>query len=218
MHLIAERKLTLKRADATESSVLVRMWSPEPTGRRGWSCLVEFVTPGERTIRFSGSGADAFQAITFALHMIPTRLLRFADVGEISCEGAEGHWFPPILIQSSAAEAPPDEETTQGKDAGMGDGHDFTPVAERRFRVVGDPARELQLELGKPFLDSDPSRGWTCPYIIRGTEGARVQLVHGIDAVDALLVAMQSARADLEGAGLVVEYEGSERGDTGLPK
>jgi hypothetical protein len=113
------------------------------------------------------------------------------------------------MVHDSCA-VPPDQITQTSIQA---------PVAERSFRVVGEPDREIVLEIGRPFPDPDPTGDWMCPYILHGTDGARVQFVHGIDAVHALLVAMQGARIDLENAGLVVDHFGGEGpGDTGLPK
>jgi hypothetical protein len=91
------------------------------------------------------------------------------------------------------------------------------PVAERRYRVVGEPAREIVLEIGRPFLDPDPTGDWMCPYILHGMEGAAVKFVHGIDGVQALLGAMRSARSDLEAAEFLVAFEEGEPGDTGMP-
>ncbi len=89
------------------------------------------------------------------------------------------------------------------------------PIAVRRFTVAGEPGREVVLTLGKPR----PSLGdWACSVLIEGLPRARRRRVHGVDALQALQLAMQHARAELDASGLdLLWLDPHTPGDVGLP-
>ncbi|MFT3764081.1 MAG: hypothetical protein QM820_00930 [Minicystis sp.] len=94
------------------------------------------------------------------------------------------------------------------------------PIAVRRFLVVDEPGREVVLTIGKPRLDqSSRSPGtWFCSVLIEGIPDERRRRVHGVDAVQALQLAMEYARRALDASGVAVTlFEHGEPGDTGLP-
>ncbi len=90
------------------------------------------------------------------------------------------------------------------------------PIAERRFSVVGEPAREVVVTIGKPR--PDPSGDWRCSFRIRGISDDRRRVARGLDALQALLLAVEGAREALAASDLVLLWEGGEAGDTGLPR
>jgi hypothetical protein len=98
---IAEQELTLKRPTGVEQKVIVRMWPPERGERGTYECRAEIELVGEEPIRFSGEGADAFQAITFAMSRIPICMARIDASGGLSLEWDNAHQFPPAFARSA---------------------------------------------------------------------------------------------------------------------
>lgn len=89
------------------------------------------------------------------------------------------------------------------------------PIAVRRFTVLGEPDREVTLTLGKPR----PSLGdWACSVLIEGIPNARRRRIHGVDAVQALQLALEYARRELDRSGLALTWlDEGEPGSLGLP-
>lgn len=95
-----------------------------------------------------------------------------------------------------------------------------TPVVERRLSVIDDPHRVLVVRIGRPVPDPDPGGNWRCPYQIDGIDDASVQHAHGIDALQALIMAIEATRVKLGSSGLELSWEGGEPGenDAGIPR
>ncbi len=90
------------------------------------------------------------------------------------------------------------------------------PIAERRLAVVGEPAREVVITIGKPRPEADPSV-WRCSFLVEGIPDARRRVAHGADSLQALQCAVQGAKATIEAAGVVCTW-GTEPGDIGIPR
>lgn len=89
------------------------------------------------------------------------------------------------------------------------------PIAVRRFFVVDQPGREVVLTIGKPR----PWRGdWACAVLVEGVPNERRRRVCGVDAIQALQIALEYARRTLDASGLSLTlFENGEPGDLGLP-
>lgn len=73
--------------------------------------------------------------------------------------------------------------------------HELGTVIARRTFECGE--NNLMLEIGMPYpMDEGQSDCW-CPYRIRGLGSGQVRRVGGVDSMQALFLAMQSAAADL---------------------
>ncbi len=74
-------------------------------------------------------------------------------------------------------------------------------IARRDYALsVASELKPLVLEIGKPapFPDT-PDRDWYCPWVIRGLDSPIEHWAGGVDALQALLMALSGARADLLG-------------------
>jgi hypothetical protein len=92
------------------------------------------------------------------------------------------------------------------------------PIAVRRYTVEGEPGREIVLVIGKPIAPPPPSNEWSCPLLISGLSDKEFfHYVPGIDAIQALQLAMRRARAELDASKLPIKWLG-EIGDIGLPR
>jgi hypothetical protein len=165
MHAIAERELTLKKLDGTKTQVIVRMGAPEPASDGGWTSPVEIVAPNEDPVRFSGSGVDAFQAVTSALYLIPIHIVKLSQLGALSFSGESGHWFPRILIR------PTSEASLSAEAAGLTD--EIEPAkptmrpadtwAERILEFTpndGSAPSRLFVKIGRPYTEPGMSGAW----------------------------------------------------------
>lgn len=74
-----------------------------------------------------------------------------------------------------------------------------TVVAERHFgaRNVAGEEREVVLRIGAPIPDPRPGGDWCCPYQITGLPHNRASRAFGVDPLQAFLLALQKARAEL---------------------
>ena len=65
-------------------------------------------------------------------------------------------------------------------------------IAVRRLRLLGEPDREIVLKLGRPQLspDSLEYEEYYCPYQIAGAGDERVRYAAGVDAFQALQLAL----------------------------
>jgi len=88
------------------------------------------------------------------------------------------------------------------------------PIAVRRYDVAGEPGRQIVLTIGKPRA----SRGdWACSVLIEGIPRERRRLIYGVDAVQAMQLAMVYARHELDASGLSLTFMEGEPGDVDLP-
>lgn len=58
---------------------------------------------------------------------------------------------------------------------------------------------------------------WLCPYQIVGLGGSRVEVAYGLDAIQALQLALEAIRLKLERISQCT-WEGGDNGDTGFPR
>ncbi|WP_155798763.1 DUF6968 family protein [Sorangium cellulosum] len=95
---------------------------------------------------------------------------------------------------------------------------EYTPIAVRRYSVEGQPEREIVLKIGQPFQVSPPGVDWACPVVLEGLGDGHSKCVYGIDGVQAIQLAIQYARIQLEASGLPLLWMSEEPGDLGLPR
>jgi hypothetical protein len=74
-----------------------------------------------------------------------------------------------------------------------------TAIAERRLRVSDSPNRAIWVRLGapRPFPD-DPLSNYYCPYQITGVGDERVRYAGGVDALQALELALHLLPTELD--------------------
>ena len=93
------------------------------------------------------------------------------------------------------------------------------PIAVRRFSVLDKPDHEVVLTIGKPRPDPrSEGRDWMCSVLIEGIPKERRRRICGIDAIQALQLALDYARRELDASGLDITWlEPHTPGDYGLP-
>ena len=96
-------------------------------------------------------------------------------------------------------------------------------VATRVLRLLGgetSPDKEAVVKIGKPQPFPD-GRDYFCPYQITGLGDEKVRYFGGIDAIQALHLAIVAAGADVfalnELCGGRLRWDGDEHGDLGFP-
>jgi hypothetical protein len=74
-----------------------------------------------------------------------------------------------------------------------------TIVAERHFEARNEAGEEheVALRIGIPTHDPRPDGDWSCRYQITGVPNNRVGVAFGIDSLQAFLLALEKARAEL---------------------
>jgi hypothetical protein len=73
-------------------------------------------------------------------------------------------------------------------------------IAERRltFQAEAGWSREIEVRIGRPIPDPpEPDRVWVCPYQVFGLGRDRVMGIFGVDAMQALLLAVHTIPAEL---------------------
>jgi hypothetical protein len=106
-----------------------------------------------------------------------------------------------------------------GQQAGGAD--DLDPVVERTFeRHTASGVSEVRLVLGRPAPDPADGGDWRCRVVITGLPDPVDRHAYGIDALQALALAIEMAAADLRyarlPAGERVTFLGGP--DLGLPR
>jgi uncharacterized protein DUF6968 len=77
------------------------------------------------------------------------------------------------------------------------------PIALREYTLlVGSERREVVVQIGRPapFPDT-PDRDWYCPWVIQGLNTPVQHEAVGVDALQALLMALSGLRAELQSIG-----------------
>ncbi|HEX2573584.1 MAG TPA: hypothetical protein VH877_28805 [Polyangia bacterium] len=75
---------------------------------------------------------------------------------------------------------------------------------------------EIRVRLGRPEPVSEDE--WRCPYRVElGPPAARTRYAHGVDAFQALLMALMGIRAALAESERRLSWQGGEPGDAGIP-
>ena len=88
-------------------------------------------------------------------------------------------------------------------------------VAERQLQ--GElPSQIAVLKIGKPR--KEPGGDWYCPYRISGIGFQGVRKARGIDALQALLMAIEAVRTILDEHETKWTWEGGEEGESGIPR
>jgi hypothetical protein len=86
------------------------------------------------------------------------------------------------------------------------------PLISRRYRVAGDPSRVVVLTISKPRRWR---KDWVCSIRIEGIPNGR-SIAPGIDSLQALQLAITSARMMLDASGLPLLWLDGEPGDVGI--
>jgi hypothetical protein len=86
------------------------------------------------------------------------------------------------------------------------------PIAERALVRAGRKG-QLTVRLGAPKKAQDVD--WVCPYQILGLRDSKVGAAYGVDALQALMMALEKIRVRLEKAGSGYTWLG---GDAGFPR
>lgn len=88
-------------------------------------------------------------------------------------------------------------------------------ISTRRFTVADDPGRIVVASVGMPM--PDPAGDWRCAFHIEGVESGGPFDAHGIDALQAVLLAIEGTRKALDDSRLTLAWSGGEPHDTGIP-
>lgn len=72
---------------------------------------------------------------------------------------------------------------------------DLGPVIATRTLASGD--RTISVSIGQPFVPPDFDGNWCCPYRIEGLGGGAIRYAGGVDAVQALWMALLMIGTDL---------------------
>ena len=93
-------------------------------------------------------------------------------------------------------------------------------IAVRRLFLVDEPNREILIKMGLP-QKTPGEEDFYCPFQITGIDDARPQAIIGIDAFQAMQLAMRYIGARLallnRNNGGRLRWEGDEQGDFGFP-
>lgn len=90
-------------------------------------------------------------------------------------------------------------------------------VIARRVLASEPPSqRKYEVRIGKP--EPDGAGDWRCAYHVRGIGMRSPRYAFGVDSVQALILALNAVRSDLEAAGDACHWVGGERGDSGFPR
>ena len=95
-------------------------------------------------------------------------------------------------------------------------------IAERRLRVSGHPELDVRIRIGtpRPFPDA-PHGDYYCPYQISGLGSAKVRHTGGVDAVQALELAIHILPTELDALRQThpgLGWEDAPEGDYGFSK
>ncbi|MDI7182678.1 DUF6968 family protein [Leptospira santarosai] len=73
-----------------------------------------------------------------------------------------------------------------------------TVIAERKLSLkVGRKKQTVLIRIGKPKISNDPKMDWYCPFQISKIGLDTIKAAHGIDSIQALLLAMKMIEAIL---------------------
>lgn len=89
-------------------------------------------------------------------------------------------------------------------------------VATRRLWLEESEERTAVVKIGKPRKMKGGD--WECPFQISGLGMRKIEYGHGVDAMQALVQAIEGIRVRLEQAGMPLTWEGGESGSTGFTR
>lgn len=78
------------------------------------------------------------------------------------------------------------------------------PIAIRRYQNLSSPGRTILVTIGAPQPHAEGD--WACPLDIQGIPGRRPPHVFGVDAIQALQMAIEAARFHLESSGIRFQW------------
>jgi hypothetical protein len=81
----------------------------------------------------------------------------------------------------------------------------FGPIIAERRLVARDDGKVVRVSLGAPRPHGDTG-DWACPFRIRGAGLARTEFAYGIDAMQALMSALEGIRYTLDEIGLALDW------------
>ena len=89
-------------------------------------------------------------------------------------------------------------------------------IARRTLTEQSDTRRKIIASIGLPRRDRLSNRDWECPFLIEGIDNSEVQLAFGVDALQALIQAIEGVRVALEKTGHNFFWLDQEQG-VGIP-
>jgi hypothetical protein len=87
-------------------------------------------------------------------------------------------------------------------------------IASRTF--TDDSGKEVTVALGAPYAVGVDE--WACPYDVSGLSPAQVRHARGIDAFQAILMALDAIYRLLDASPNALSWKGGDPGDTGIPR
>jgi hypothetical protein len=90
-------------------------------------------------------------------------------------------------------------------------------IAERTLERRDSPHRTVVVSLGKPRRTKG-AKDWECPFRIRGSGMRRVEYGRGIDAFQALTMALEGIRYHFDRSGMRLGWQGVFEDQTGFQR
>ena len=90
-------------------------------------------------------------------------------------------------------------------------------IAERSLHRCDSPGRIVVVSLGRPRKPRG-SPDWECPFQIRGLGSRRVECAYGVDAFQALTMALEGIRYFLDRSPVVLAWTGVREDTTGFQR
>lgn len=91
----------------------------------------------------------------------------------------------------------------------------MTWIASRTLKDA-DTGAVVVISLGAP--QQVAAEEWTCAFRIEGIPPDEIQQAHGLDGLQALVLAVEGIRTTLVRSGRSLTWEGGEPGDPGIPQ
>ncbi len=88
-------------------------------------------------------------------------------------------------------------------------------IGTRQLFEVGKQKRVVTVTIGRP---QKVKGDWACPFQISGVGMKKVQHAHGVDSMQALIMAIEGIRSSLEKSGKKLCWTGGELGETGFTR
>src|SRR5262245_42077229 len=88
-------------------------------------------------------------------------------------------------------------------------------IAERELIYRPNKRKHIIVRLGVP-REEEPMV-WMCPFQIAGVDRSRIDRALGLDAIQALVLALEKIRIQLARHAIGATWKGGEKGDPGFP-
>jgi hypothetical protein len=92
---------------------------------------------------------------------------------------------------------------------------EFLCVRELRNETA-DGRDTVKVAIGTPEKRNESE--FACPFQVIGLENSELQYAYGLDCFQALILAMEGIRANLEKSGRSLTWIGGQKGDHGFPR